>query len=241
MKKYLNINNPIMRGLSRVADCLFLSVLWLVFSLPVITIGASSTALYTTVYRYIRRGEGYLWRTFWEAFKESFKRATGCWIIILTALVLLFFDSLVFRNMLKQGKPLGSLYWVILCFMAIVCAWAQYLFAYCSRFEGGALESVRLSFLLMAAHPLKALFVLIFVVLAIAAILIVPFLVFLLPAFVSWLSSIHIEQVFLKHMNQKDRERTLREEEEIRPEPRQPPRRRADFGINLAHYDKKPN
>ena len=35
MKKYLNINNPIMRGLSRVADCLFLSVLWLVFSLPV--------------------------------------------------------------------------------------------------------------------------------------------------------------------------------------------------------------
>ncbi len=49
MKKYLNINNPIMRGLSRVADCLFLSVLWLVFSLPVITIGASSTALYTTV------------------------------------------------------------------------------------------------------------------------------------------------------------------------------------------------
>lgn len=69
MKKYLNINNPIMRGLSRVADCLFLSVLWLVFSLPVITIGASSTALYTTVYRYIRRGEGYLWRTFWEAFK----------------------------------------------------------------------------------------------------------------------------------------------------------------------------
>ncbi len=218
MKKYLNINNPIMRGLSRVADCLFLSVLWLVFSLPVITIGASSTALYTTVYRYIRRGEGYLWRTFWEAFKESFKRATGCWIIILTALVLLFFDSLVFRNMLKQGKPLGNLYWVILCFMAIVCAWAQYLFA-----------------------PLKALFVLIFVVLAIAAILIVPFLVFLLPAFVSWLSSIHIEQVFLKHMNQKDRERTLREEEEIRPEPRQPPRRRADFGINLAHYDKKPN
>lgn len=129
MKKYLNINNPIMRGLSRVADCLFLIVLWLVFSLPVITIGASSTALYTTVYRYIRRGEGYLWRTFWEAFKESFKRATGCWIIILTALVLLFFDSLVFRNMLKQEKPLGSLYWVILCFMAIVCAWAQYLFA----------------------------------------------------------------------------------------------------------------
>ena len=217
MKKFLNINNPVMRGLSRVTECLFLSVLWLAFSLPVLTIGASSTALYTTVYRYIRRGEGYLWRTFWKAFRESFKRATGCWIIVLTALVLLFFDSLVFRNLLNQGKHLGYLYWVILGFMAIVCGWAQFLFAYCSRFEGGALESVRLSFMLMVVHPLKALFVLIFVILAIAAILFAPFLVFLLPAFVSWLSSIHIEQVFLKHMNQEDRERTIREAEESRP------------------------
>ena len=90
-------------------------------------------------------------------------------------------------------------------------------------------------------HPLMPRLGILLVLIWIFLILIVPFLVFLLPAFVSWLSSIHIEQVFLKHMNQKDRERTLREEEEIRPEPRQPPRRRADFGINLAHYDKKPN
>ena len=74
-----------------------------------------------------------------------------------------------------------------------------------------------LSFMLMVVHPLKALFVLIFVILGIAAILFAPFLVFLLPAFVSWLSSIHIEQVFLKHMNQEDRERTIREAEESRP------------------------
>ncbi len=214
MRRFLNINNPIIRGLSRVTECLGLSILWLLFSLPIVTFGASSTALYTAVYRYIRRGEGYLWQTFWSAFKESFKRATCAWIVALTALVLLYFDSLVFRVMYLDGKPLGFLYWVILGMIAILCGWTQVLFAYCSRFEGGAMDSVRLSFLLMAAHPIKSLMVVIYVVLAIAAILIVPFLVFLLPAFVTWLSSIVIEQIFLQHMNVADRERTINEMQE---------------------------
>ena len=211
MRKFLNIDNPVMRGLSRVADCLILSILWLVFSLPVVTIGAASTALYTAVYKYIRRGEGYLWQTFWTAFKESFKRASCAWFIAATALILLFFDSFVFRSLQLQGKPLGFLYWVILVLMAIVCAWTQYLFAYCSRFEGAAMESVRFSFMLMVAHPVKALMVLLFVVLGIAAVLVVPFMIFLVPAFVCWLSCITIEQVFLKHMRPEDKERTEEE------------------------------
>lgn len=213
MRRFLNIDNPIMRGLSRVTDCLILSILWFVFSLPIVTLGAASTALYNTVFHYIRRGEGYLWQNFWTGFKESFKRATGAWLIALLALVLLFFDSLVFRSMQIQGRPLGFLYWVILGIMAILCGWTQYLFAYCARFEGGTLESVRLSFLLMAAHPLQSLVVLLFVVIAIVLILIVPFLVFLMPGFTTWLCSINIEQVFLKHMSEEDRERTLRETE----------------------------
>jgi len=216
MRRFLNIDNPVMRGLGRVADCLILSVLWLVFSLPVVTLGAASTALYTTVYRYIRRGEGYLWQTFWTAFKECFKRASAAWFFAATALVLLFFDSFVFRSMQLEGKPLGVLYWVILVFMAIVCTWTQYLFAYCARFEGGAMESVRFSFLLMVAHPIKALCVFLFVVLGIAAVLVVPFMIFLVPAFVCWLSCIHIEQVFFKHMRPEDKERTEEEAKEGR-------------------------
>lgn len=211
MKRFLNIGNPIVRGLSQVTDCLVLSILWLVFSLPILTLGASSTALYTTVYRYIRRGEGYLWQTFWTAFKQNFKRSTIAWLIVLTALILLYFDSVVFRTLQIQGKPFGFLYWVVLGFAAIICAWAQFLFAYCARFEGKALESIRLSFLLMVAHPVKSLVVLLYVVIAIAGVLIVPFLGLLLPSVVCWLSSINIEQIFLKHMSPEDRERTLRE------------------------------
>ena len=116
--------------------------------------------------------------------------------------------------MIVDGRPGGFLYWFILGLIAILCAWSQFLFAYCARFEGGALESVRLSFMLMVMHPLKSLTVLLFVVLGIAAILIVPPLVFLLPSFICWLCSITIEQIFFKHMRPADQERTELERKE---------------------------
>ena len=46
MRRLLDINNPIMRFLTNVFDLLALSVMWVVFSLPVITMGAASAVLY---------------------------------------------------------------------------------------------------------------------------------------------------------------------------------------------------
>ena len=45
MKRLLSIDNPIMRFIIKIFDCMILSVLWLVFSLPVITMGAATAAL----------------------------------------------------------------------------------------------------------------------------------------------------------------------------------------------------
>lgn len=51
--------------------------------------GASTTALYATVYHYIRKDEGTLWRTFWGAFRESLKRSTVVWLAVLAVVALL--------------------------------------------------------------------------------------------------------------------------------------------------------
>lgn len=58
MRSVFDIDGPVMSGVIKIFDCICLSVLWLLFSLPIITIGASSTALYTAVHRYLRRGKG---------------------------------------------------------------------------------------------------------------------------------------------------------------------------------------
>lgn len=71
------------RSLSRFADFIVLSILWIVFSLPIVTLGASTTALYTMTLRMVRDEEGKIAAGFLRAFKENFKSATWIHLILL--------------------------------------------------------------------------------------------------------------------------------------------------------------
>jgi len=78
--KGFSYDGPIMSFLSRVADILILNVLTLIFSIPLITIGAATTAAHYTALK-MRREEGHVWSSFWKSFKENLKQSTGIWLI----------------------------------------------------------------------------------------------------------------------------------------------------------------
>ncbi|WP_394526021.1 YesL family protein [Lacrimispora sp. JR3] len=69
-------NNPLTQFLVKLLKLLWLNILWLVTSLPLVTAGASTCALYYTTMRLAREEEGYLTRDFFSSFKCSFKKAT---------------------------------------------------------------------------------------------------------------------------------------------------------------------
>ena len=71
------------RALSRLFDLILLNVLWVLFSLPVVTAGASAAALYSVMLKIVANEEGYIVRGFWEAFKSNFKQSTVIWLILL--------------------------------------------------------------------------------------------------------------------------------------------------------------
>ena len=207
MRRLFDIDSKFMRGLIHIADCICLSVLWLVFSIPIVTMGASSAALYAAVYKYIRRDEGYLWRTFWEAFKENLRRSTLAWLPALPLLVLLIVDALVFRSMYLQGKLIGNLYWVVLILICVAVTWTAWLSAYCARFNGSVKDVLRFSALLMAAHPIKSLWVFLPILAGAALVLIAPVLLLIVPAAACWIGSVTMEKVFLLHMRPEDVEK----------------------------------
>ena len=202
-----DINNPVMRWVVKIFDCMCLSFLWLIASLPVITIGASTTALFAAIHRYIRLEEGGLWTTFWRGVRENFKRSTICWLFVLLAFALIAVDVLVFRTMAVGGQPLGKLYWLILLLMALVTTWASYLFAYAERFTGSVKDVLRMSFMLMVLHPVKAVTVLVILLAGIALVVIGPGLLAIVPAAVCWLCDIVIASAFAPHLRPEDRER----------------------------------
>ena len=102
MKQLLSIDNPVMRFVIKLFDCMVLSVLWLVFSLPIITMGAASTALYSAVYNRIVKDKSYLWRSFWTSFRDNFKRSTLAWLPMLAMILFLAYDVLALRVMIRS-------------------------------------------------------------------------------------------------------------------------------------------
>lgn len=212
MKRLLDINNPVMRFIIHLFDCMVLSVLWMVFSLPIFTMGAASTALYDTVYTRIRKDEGYLWQCFWNSFKTNFKRSTLAWLPMLAMMIFLMYDVLALRALIQNGNPLGRLFGVLLVLLCVAAVWSVYLAAYSARFQGSVADTLRFSFFLMMAHPLRSIGVMIAVIGSLAMILVVPGLAAILPAVSYWIASPLIEQVFLRHMRPEDAKRTKEEE-----------------------------
>ena len=74
-------DNVVIRFLNKVADLVVLNLLFVLCSLPIITIGASMTAMIAVSLRSVEYGDGYVVKSFFHSFKESFKQATEAWIV----------------------------------------------------------------------------------------------------------------------------------------------------------------
>lgn len=207
MKRIFDMDSPLMNALMKIGDCICLSVLWLVFSLPIVTIGASSTALYAAVHRCLRRNEAGILKNFWNAFQENFKRSTLAWLVELLVLVVLTLDAAVFRSIKLAGGAMGNLYWAALLLEAVGLTWAAYVASYAARFNGTVREILRYGLVLLRLHPIKALGVMLPILAGLALCLMVPFMLLFAPAVVCWVCSYSLEQVFRLHMQPEDLEK----------------------------------
>ena len=76
----LNLDSPILHFLSQVYDVLYCTVLFVLFSLPVVTIGASFTAAQCTMMHIAADSCSGVWTRFTSSFKENFRLATILWL-----------------------------------------------------------------------------------------------------------------------------------------------------------------
>lgn len=207
MKSIFDLESPLIGALTKIGDCICLSVFWLVFSLPIFTLGASSAALYSAVHHCLGRGEAGVWKKFWTAFQDNFKRSTLAWLIELLVLALLFVDAGVFRGIRLSGGPMGKLYWLALFFMAVGLTWTAYVAAYSARFNGSVREVLRFGRILMSLHPIRALGVMLPIVAGVILMLAAPVMLIFVPAGVCWINSLILEKVFRLHMRPEDLEK----------------------------------
>lgn len=96
MGRLFNLDSPLMSGLSKVADLIWLNILAFIFYIPVVTIGASITALNYVALKMVRNEDGYVTRAFFKSFKQNFKQATIIWLIMLLIFGVIIGDLVIF-------------------------------------------------------------------------------------------------------------------------------------------------
>lgn len=72
---------PFWRFFGALGDFFILTVYWVIASLPLVTIGASTTALFYVCLKLRRGEEGKLWQMFKKSFCENFRQATFIWLL----------------------------------------------------------------------------------------------------------------------------------------------------------------
>ena len=92
MNRIFGMDSGVMRFLTLVANLAILNVLFIVCSLPVVTLGASLTALNYVALQMIRQEDSYIMRGFFRGFKQNFLQATAIWLILLAAGIFLWLD-----------------------------------------------------------------------------------------------------------------------------------------------------
>ncbi len=80
-------DSPLIRGLSRIFDCMLLSVLTIICSLPVITVGAAVSACYDVMIRMALDRDNGIWKPYFKAFGKNFKKGTVIWLICLVGII----------------------------------------------------------------------------------------------------------------------------------------------------------
>ena len=104
MESLFNFDNKIFRILRKFCEMIYLSLLWLLFSLPIITIGASTTALYYATNKSLFHDRGYVWNEFWDSFKSNFKQSTICWLMMLGIYLLTIVDFWILYTLSPSGE-----------------------------------------------------------------------------------------------------------------------------------------
>ena len=73
-------------AVSALIDMIWAGLLWLLCSLPLFTLGASTTARYYTIVKSVRHDRSRVSRCFFSAFRSNFRQATLLWLLLVAEL-----------------------------------------------------------------------------------------------------------------------------------------------------------
>lgn len=90
--KFFSVDGGLYKFLSRLWDMVKLNFMWLLFSLPIVTVGAATVAAYSVTLKMVDEQEGYVARQFVRAFKENWRQGIPMGLLALFCSYAVYLD-----------------------------------------------------------------------------------------------------------------------------------------------------
>lgn len=186
------------RFMNRLGDILYVGLLWLIVSLPLVTAGAAATAGYYAMSKCVRHRTGYIWREFWHSFKGNFRQMLPLTLLFLAAAAVLAVDLPYLW--VNDSKANSALFMLLLLVAFLVLGLALYACPLLSRFEKKNLGLLRMAFVVMFRFLPVTVGLLLFLALCIIGVYLMPWAVFALPGAYLYALSYPMEWILRKLM-----------------------------------------
>lgn len=196
--KLFDLDGPVYRIGTEIADLLILTLYWILCSLPIITIGASTTAVFYVYGKKVRGEDAYVTKDFFKSFKENIKAS----IPITLGIGILWISCFLYRMILMTYQTNTSFIFIGLALFLLleVSIMTLYVFAILSRFHMKGFSVFLTGFVLAHKHLASSLIMVGVAILVQYVSLMFPMMLFVTPVLTIALCSFFIQKNFTLHI-----------------------------------------
>lgn len=152
-----SVDSPLYKFMSRFLDMLKLNAMWLLCSLPIVTMGAASTAAYTITLKMVDDQEGYIAAPFWREFKANLKKGSIIGIIRSVAVYAIYLDIQLYQKA-ERYNTMFLIVAIVAIFMLVMHM--IYAFPLLARYENTIVNTLRNSYSIAAKFLGRTFFLL---------------------------------------------------------------------------------
>lgn len=157
--KFFDFDGPLIQFLNKMADIMWLNILTVICCIPIITIGASFTAMHYVALKIVRNEEGYITKDFFKSFKQNFVQSTIIWFILLIVAGFLAGDYYIVK---KMGVEINNIVQIALWTIALFAAFtAIMVFPVQAKFSNSISGTIKNAFVIGAIQFPKTILMII--------------------------------------------------------------------------------
>ncbi len=152
--KFFSVDSAFYKFIVRLWDIIQLNFCWLLCSLPVVTMGASTVAACSVALRMAEDTEGYIVRSFFKAFKENLKGGIPLGLVALVAAYAVYLDF-------QFWNATESVLFLVMGIVAVVIFTMGLLYAFplMARYENSFIKTLKNSYDIATRYFLQTLLV----------------------------------------------------------------------------------